>query len=104
VYETVARMRRKPGGVAWIRAWVDAQSTRRTVAGWISTIIYQSDENPNVVRMTVVFESRESCHATAATPVQDYLYHQMLTGLEAPPEWHDKESISMMHKSDVRGA
>ncbi len=103
MYGTVARMHCKPGGLAWVRAWMEAQSGRRTMGGWVSTTVYQSDEDPNVVWIAVAFESREAYHANAATPIQDQLYHQMLTGLESPPEWHDGEILSAMHKSDVAG-
>jgi quinol monooxygenase YgiN len=103
VYGTVARLRCKPGGLAAVRAWIDVQSQRQTMAGWISTTIYQSDEDPNVVWVAVVFDSRESYHANAATPIQDRLYHQMLTGLEAPPEWHDGDVISHLEHSTPGG-
>ena len=86
MYGTVARMRCKPGGLQWIRAWFGTQTARPTMAGGISTTIYQADEDLDVVWVTVAFESREAYHANAATPVQGHLYHQMLTGLEEPPE------------------
>ena len=93
MYGTIATLRCKPQGEEWVRAWVDVQ-TRRPMAGWISTTIFRSDEEPNLLWMTVVFESREAYHANASTPVQDHLYHQMLSGLEEPPEWHDGDIIS----------
>jgi quinol monooxygenase YgiN len=90
MFGTVARMRCKPGGHQWVRAWVDVQ-TRRGMAGWISTSVYQSESDPSLIWLTVVFESREAYVANANTPVQDQLYHQMLSALEEPPEWSDGE-------------
>jgi len=86
-------MRCKPGGHEWVRAWVDLQS-KRGMAGWVSTTIYQADADEAVMWVAVVFESREAYQANASTPVQDHLYHQMLSGLEEPPEWHDGEIVS----------
>ena len=63
--------------------------------------MYQSDEDPTVVWITVVFESREAYVANANTPVQDQLYHQMLSGLESPPEWHDGEVVLQAAAQDI---
>jgi len=93
MYGTIATLRCKPGGEQWVRAWMDVQS-QRPMEGWVSTTIYRSDSDPQLLWIAVAFESREAYHANAATPVQDHLYHQMLSGLEEPPVWHDGEIIS----------
>jgi hypothetical protein len=72
---------------------MDVQS-QRPMEGWVSTTIYRSDSDPQLLWIAVAFDSREAYHANAATPVQDHLYHQMLSGLEEPPVWHDGEIIS----------
>jgi len=96
VYGTIATLRCKPGGEEWVRAWMDVQTRRESMAGWVSTTIYKSDADPLQLWIAVVFESREAYHANAATPTQDHLYHQMLSGLEEPPVWHDGEIVSHM--------
>lgn len=88
MYGTVARLRCKPGGVEWVRAWMEVQS-KRDMTGWVSTTLFAADTEPNEVWITVLFDSKEAYFANANTPIQDQLYHQMLTGLEEPPEWHD---------------
>lgn len=93
MYGTVATLHCKPGGEEWVRAWMDVQ-TQRPMAGWVSTTVYRSDADPQLLWIAVVFESREAYNANAATPVQDHLYHQMLSGLEEPPVWHDGEIVS----------
>jgi hypothetical protein len=95
-------LRCKPGGEQWVRAWMDVQSARPTMSGWVSTSIYRADADPNLLWVVVMFESREAYHANAATPTQDHLYRQMLSGLEEPPTWHDGEIIS--HSSVAQGA
>ena len=100
MYGTVARMRCKPGGQEWIRAWIDVQN-QRGMAGWVSTTMYQSEADPTVVWTAVVLESREAYFANASTPIQDQLYHQMLSGLEEPPEWHDGEIVSHMTAQEL---
>lgn len=93
MFGTVARLRCKPGGVEWVRAWFDVQS-RRPMRGWVATTLFAADDDPQTVWVSVLFESREAYVANAETPVQDQLYHQMLSGLESPPEWHDGSVIS----------
>lgn len=100
MYGTVARLRCKPGGLDWVRAWVDVQS-RRGMAGWVSTTLFAADDEANVVWVCVLFESKDAYVANASTPVQDQLYHQMLTGLEEPPEWHDGTVISHLTAQDI---
>ena len=100
MYGTVARMRCKPGGHEWVRAWVDVQN-KRGMVGWVSTTTYQSDADAAVIWIAVVFESREAYFANASTPIQVQLYHQMLTGLEEPPEWHDGEIVSHMTAQEL---
>ena len=94
MYGTIATLRCKPGGEQWVRAWMDVQSRRPTMAGWVSTTVYKSDADPLLLWIAVVFESREAYRANAETPTQDQLYRQMLSGLEEPPTWHDGEIIS----------
>lgn len=99
-YGTVARLLCKSGGVDWVRAWFEVQ-VRRDMVGWVSTTLFATDGAPNELWVSVLFESREAYFANAGTPVQDRLYHQMLTGLEAPPEWHDGEVISHLTVQDI---
>ncbi|MSP22741.1 MAG: hypothetical protein EXR66_06960 [Dehalococcoidia bacterium] len=100
MYGTVARLRCKPGGHECVRAWVDVQN-KRGMAGLASTTTYQSDADHSVIWLTVIFENRDAYLANANTPVQDQLYHQMLTGLEEPPEWHDGTVLSHMTSQDI---
>ena len=100
MFGTVARLHCKPGGIEWVRAWVDVQS-KRGMIGWVSTTLFQAEADPNVIWLTVLFESREAYFANADTPVQDQLYHQMLTGLLSPPEWHDGTVISHLESQDA---
>ncbi len=100
MYGTVARLRCKPGGLDWVRAWLDVQS-KRGMVGWVSTTLFASEADPSIVWISVIFESREAYVANANTPVQDQLYHQMLSGLEEPPEWHDGDVISHLSAQDV---
>lgn len=100
MYGTVARLRCKPGGVDWVRAWLEVQS-KRGMAGWVSTTLFASEAEPSIVWVSVIFESKDAYFANANTPVQDQLYHQMLSGLEEPPEWNDGEVISHLTAQDV---
>lgn len=99
MYGTVARLHCKPGGIEWVRAWMEVQS-KRAMTGWVSTTLFEADAEPNVVWITVLFESKEAYFANANTPIQDQLYHQMLTGLEEPPQWHDGTVLSHLTASE----
>ncbi len=103
MYGTVARLRCKPGGIEWVRAWLDVQS-KRGMAGWVSTTLFAADADPSTVWVSVLFESKEAYFANANTPLQDQLYHQMLSGLEEPPEWHDGQVISHLSAQDVNNS
>ena len=61
--------------------------------GMISTYLYQMDNDPNVLYLAVMFDSRESYRANAESPEQHERYLQMMAHLAAEPEWHDGEII-----------
>ena len=92
MYGTIARCRVLPGQLDLLRAWANRAETR-PVPGFVETVVYQMDADPNEVMLAVVFESREAYHANAASPTQHADFLAMRALLEADPEWHDGEII-----------
>jgi quinol monooxygenase YgiN len=99
MFGTIAKMRVKPGALPLLNAWFDGMNKAIKDVGWVATTIYQSDEDPHVCRMAVVFESREAYVANAESPHQDARYRRLRSCLESP-EWHDGEVIRRTTNAD----
>jgi quinol monooxygenase YgiN len=95
MYGTIARMKLKPDSFEKLEQQMSAIQSELKAAGWHSTTVYRSDSDPNEAWLAVVFESKEAYHANAQSPEQGKRYEQMRALLEADPEWHDGEVVSM---------
>ena len=93
MYGTVARMQVKPGMQEGFKAWAANITGARTIPGHVETLVYQSDADPNLLTVVVIFEDRESYHANAASPEQHAEFLKMMEFLTAEPEWNDGEII-----------
>lgn len=92
MFGTVARMQLKPGS----RGQLDAQMKEfesAQVPGWVSTTIYEADNDPNELWMSVAFESRDAYQANAESPEQHERFLKMRELLVADPEWHDGQIV-----------
>lgn len=93
MYGTVARMKIKPGSEAKLTADM-AQYDDLKIPGFVSSMVYRMDSDPNEVYMAVVFKDKASYHANARDPKQDERFKKMRASLQADPEWHDGEIIA----------
>ncbi len=93
MYGTVARMRLKPGMDAKLREEM-ALYERLEIPGFVSTMVYRMDRDPNELYMAVAFMDKESYVANAQDPKQDERFKKMRAFLVADPEWHDGEIIA----------
>ena len=94
MYGTVAKTRVKPGMQEGFKAWAAGTiGAARSVPGHVETIVYQSDADPNLLTVVVIFEDRESYHANAASPEQHAEFLKMMQFLASEPEWNDGEII-----------
>jgi len=93
MYGTVARMRLAPGAEAKLKEEV-AQYDRLKIPGFVSTLLYRMDRDPNELYMAVAFKDKESYVANARDPRQDERFRKMRSLLAADPEWHDGEIIA----------
>lgn len=91
MYGTIARMQAKPGAAAELMAL--SREFEGQIPGLVGTYVYQSDADPNVYWMAVMFTDRAAYHANAQSPEQDTRFQQMRALLAADPEWHDGEII-----------
>jgi quinol monooxygenase YgiN len=93
MYGTVARMRLKPGMEAKLKEDM-AQYERIKIPGFVSTMMYRMDKDPNEIYMVVAFKDKESYVANAQDPKQDDRFRKMRAFLAADPEWHDGEIVA----------
>ncbi len=93
MYGTVARMRVKPGMEAKLKEDM-AQYEGLKIAGFVSTMVYRMDRDPNELYMAVAFRDKASYVANARDPKQDERFRKMREFLAADPEWHDGEIIA----------
>ncbi len=93
MYGTVPRMRLKAGMEAKLKEDM-AQYERLKIPGFVSTMVYRMDTDPNELYMAVAFKDRESYVANARDPKQDERFRRMRAMLAADPEWHDGEIIA----------
>ncbi len=92
MYGTVAKMTLKPGMEQ--RMMEETKSYEGlNIPGYVGTVVYKMDNNPNEFFMAVLFQDKESYHKNANDPAQDKRYQAMLEMLAAEPEWHDGEVV-----------
>lgn len=87
MFGTVARMRVKPGGDTMLMAW--SRALLGNIKGHVSSTVYRSTDDPNVIWIAVVFEDEASYRANAESPEQHRRWQQMRSVLEADPDWFD---------------
>ena len=88
MFGTIARLRIKPGMDARMLELSHEYDTL-DIPGFRGDLVYQSDDDPRVWYMVVVFESREAYVANAEDPAQDARYARFRELLDADPEWND---------------
>lgn len=98
MYGTVARLTAKPGSREALDE-ISRQVREDKPPGLVASYIYQMDSDPNEYYLAVVFESRESYRANAESPEQHARYEKWRPLLDAEPEWHDGEIVSIADDS-----
>jgi quinol monooxygenase YgiN len=92
MYGTVARMKVKPGAVEALKK-LSAQDANAGMAGYVGQYVYQMDNDPNELFLTVLFKDKKSYVANADSPEQNERYKEMAQYFAAEPDWHDGEII-----------
>lgn len=93
MYGTVALLRARPGSEAALLDEVRAEDLEAHMPGYIAQYVFRADAERNQYWLVVLFESRETYHANAASPEQHARYLRLRALLTAEPEWHDGEVI-----------
>ncbi len=99
MFGTVARMKFKPGAFEKMQGLMEGFEQRQ-VKGFRFNAVYRSQSDPDEVWMIVGFEDEASYRANAEDPQTDQMAQQYKELLEAPPEWHDGEIVSMTRADD----
>ena len=87
-YGTVAHMRVKKGKLDELRKMTEAEDMM-DIPGYVATLVYQMDSDPDELYMAVVFDSKEAYTKNADSPEQDARYREFIKLLDGEPEWHD---------------
>jgi quinol monooxygenase YgiN len=86
MYGTIAKLTVKPGQMD---AFQSVMAAPRERPGSVAGYVYQMDEDPNVLYLVVMFESKEAYQANANNPETNADYEKMVKFLVREPEWHD---------------
>jgi len=92
MYGTVARVRIKAGAEQAVLA-LSASYRQNPIPGQVAQYVYRMDADPQEFYLAIIFESKEAYWANAQSPEQQARFEQLMTLLEAEPEWHDGEII-----------
>ena len=99
MYGTVARMKFKPGSFDKMQELMKGFEERQ-VKGFVFNAVFRSNTDPNEVWMVVGFEDEASYRANADDPRSHEMSQQYQPLMDAPPDWHDGEIVSMTRGAD----
>jgi heme-degrading monooxygenase HmoA len=89
-------MQIKPGSEQQMQQ-LNQQYAAERVPGFVATYVYQTDADPSVHYLAVIFESKDAYWANARSPEQDARYRKMRDLLASDPEWHDGEIVTAVN-------
>jgi len=92
MYRTVAKLTVKPGHVNALRSAMASSSPH---PGSVAGHVYQMDDDPNVLYLVAMFESKAAYRADADRPETNAEFEKMMQFLVAEPEWHDGEVMKV---------
>ena len=95
MYGTVARMHVKPGAIDKMQT-VMKEYDGLAIPGFVDTLVFRMDNDPNELYLVAVFDSKESYLNNAGDPAQNARYLKMAELLDGEPEWHDGEIVYQM--------
>jgi quinol monooxygenase YgiN len=90
MYGTIAKLRVKEGMLDEILKNLQREESGE---GHIAHYIYQTDNDPHVFYLAVMFESKDAYHKNAARPETNAEFEKLVQFLDGEPEWHDGEII-----------
>ena len=91
MYGTVAKLRVKPGGLEAFQRNMKRQSEE--IRGAVAQYVYRMDDDPNILYLAVIFESKEAYFKNANSPEQNERFQEMAQYFVGEPEWHDGEVV-----------
>jgi heme-degrading monooxygenase HmoA len=103
MFGTIAKLKFKPGSFEKMQETMSAREAQEA-KGFVSTTVYRSQSEPDVVWLAVVFEDEASYRANAADPRTDEMAGKMRELMAAAPEWNDGEVVSVTRAGDRASA
>jgi heme-degrading monooxygenase HmoA len=93
MYGTIAKFSLKPGMAEQFGKVAAAQDEVMTIPGYLGSVVYHSDSNPDECWLVVSFTDKESYVKNADSPAQNARYQQLVPFFAKDPEWHDGEIV-----------
>lgn len=93
MYGTIARLSVKPNISSQQLIEAACACEQRHIPGFGGHCVYQAASDPLTYFLVVVFENEAAYRANAASQAQHQDYLQLLTVLNAEPEWLDGQII-----------
>ncbi len=93
MYGTIAKFSLKPGMADEFGKVAASQDDVMRIPGYVSTVVYHSDTNPDECWLVVAFEDKASYVKNADDPAQHERFMQLAPFFAADPEWHDGEIV-----------
>ncbi len=94
MYGTIMRAKIKPGQQDAFRRFAQEQGSPDDASGWVSSEFAVEDKDANRIVGIIRFKDKDSYVKNANAPQTNDNYNQMLTFLEAPPEWIDVHYVA----------
>ena len=92
MYGTIARFTLKPGTAEDFGKVAAAQDVV-AIPGYLGSIVYHSDSNPDECWLVVSFTDKEAYMKNAGSPEQNERYQKLVPFFAKEPEWHDGEIV-----------
>jgi quinol monooxygenase YgiN len=89
MYGTIAKLQSKPGAIDELSNIGDG----RKPAGYIGSLVFKSDNDPNELWLVAIFKDKETYFANASSPEQEKEFTSLMKFLKGEPEWHDGEVV-----------
>jgi heme-degrading monooxygenase HmoA len=93
MYGTIAKLSLKPGTAEEFGKVAAAQDEVTSIPGYVSSIVYHSDTNPDECWLVVAFEDKASYVKNAEDPAQHARFMELAAFFASDPEWHDGEIV-----------
>ena len=95
MYGTVAKLTFRSGAREDALRHLTQRYEHERLPGAVASYAYQTDADPDVWYLAVMFDGKESYWANARSPEQNSRFTELRALLATDPEWHDGEVVQV---------